>query len=326
MRSAAYLILAVLLLLLVAPATPAAAGDWVEGDGYRFRLPPEFVDVRRSQPEGQEELDKALKFLGSAVPQVQVDMKAFVRQRGAEPDAALFVMALHAGDGTQGASEPNLDALEFQMRSTQKEMEARGAMNEITRIRRILVSAGRPALEVEIAVDEPEAGPLNALRLLFVVEKHSLCMLGFFGTRKHAAEDAMTWRAVVTSFRLDERGSIVALLMRYGPFVLGGLVLLIALVMLKRSSSRRLIRPVLSTRPAGSGDGGAGFSRALDGLPIYGTQRRRAREPASGGPPGPGRRSAMPAAAQSPGAQRTDHSACRASGRGRAGCVRGRSA
>ena len=298
MRSAATLLLTVLLLLLAAPAGPAHAGDWVEGDGYRFRLPPEFVDIKKSKSANRDEVDQALKMVdGMLPPQLSLDMKAFVRQRGTEPDALVFVMAMHLEEELkQAAGQLTIDALERGMRDAQKQIDASGALVEISRVRRILVSAGHEALELEMNYDDPELGPLNSVRMLFVVEDTSFCMLGFQGMRKNSGEDAIFWRAIVTSFRIDERGSIMVLLMRYGPFILGGLVLLIAVVLLKRSSSRKLIRPMLSTRPGGGG-GESGFSRALDGLPTYGQPGGDFREPAAEGPPAPLEAVPAPAAA-----------------------------
>ena len=73
--------------------------------------------------------------------------------------------------------------------------------------------------------------------------------------------------------------------------------LLIALVFLKKSSSRRLMRPVLSTRPGGEGE--SGFSRALDGLPVYSQPGGDFKEPAPDGGPPPA--PAIPAPAPSSG-------------------------
>jgi len=278
LRRVALPILLGTVLVLAVPGL-AWALDWVEGDGYRFRLPDDFVRAEISELEGLEDADQVMDLMNGMLhsSSVDVDMQLYLRHKGSAPDAVLFVMAMHLEGEMKEAVEDqfSLAHMEAAMQQAKAELEARSAPVSISRVRRILVSASRPALEIEMSIDDPTVGDLDTARMLFVIEGGTICMLGYQGTTARSAEDGMLWRAIVTSFRLDERDSMMAMLMRYGPFIVGGLIMLIAVLVLRRSSSPKRIQLV----HAGGLDGeAAGFSRALDGLPTYGDETPEAQE------------------------------------------------
>ncbi|MHC5010239.1 MAG: hypothetical protein ACYTG6_04715 [Planctomycetota bacterium] len=247
-------------------AAPVQAGTTVETDGLRIRIPDGFVSMTDNLPDGgQFEMNM---FPGA---EIGAEMHVFIRGPLEDYDAMLAVVSLEVTGSFReafGEEEPSIDALEAELRGKLDEI---GNLAQIEQIQRTIIGSGQKALELKMVYSHPMGGD-RQMRMAFVMHDHRVVMVQLEGRLSTGGEDYGEWQEVLSGLRLKKPASFGDLAMRYGPFLAGGLLLLLCIVLWKRSGGRDRAVVWLDTPPGASAAAGAmgGLSRATDGLPLYG--------------------------------------------------------
>ncbi len=265
-------------LLLVGLATPALAGEWIDGDGYRFRLPEGFRAANANSLPGGLSMNVNGGPLGD---DVELEVKAFARNPNAPADGMLVVMRMLAtGElGRQLRDNMSIDKLEAQFEHN-ADAAARMLGNrgiELDELSTKTLGASHRALVMSLVQDQPGFGEVR-VRMAITTYEESVYVFTLVGATSNDTQDAVAWNTLTTSIQLSSPNKLMRLLKKNWMFVLGGVVVLAFLILsLRGRSSGGARRPRYSTTRAA----GTGFSRAMDGLPTYDEG------PGAGGPHGP---------------------------------------
>lgn len=261
------------LLLLFGLASPVQAGEWVRGDVCKYRLPSGFraQDVE-ALPNGAEIKRQLKQQTGLFGMNADADFDVYTRTLAGKQDATLAVMGIrltgkNAPRMSQG--QMNLDQMEQGMRAGMARMEE---FFEEVGVRRVQIGGGLEGLEIMLSVFDEQMGGMATVRMVFVMDKKAMLMVLFQGRAENAATDAAAWEGLLASLKLDTRSKFLRLLMRYGPYLLGGLLLLFVFSWFRKGQTPAHVVtrfPSSDASTSSSGSGGAGLSRAADGLPVY---------------------------------------------------------
>ncbi len=252
-------------LLWLAPA--ALAGEWVDGDGYRFRLPTGFAPVDQAQVD-RGMLKASMSFDGMrGVKGLELEARAFGRDIGSKTEAAIFLLRMTVDgdvpDPVRAALEPHALEQAF-TRSFEQQAEQAGLGGvAVEHVRTIALGAGREAVEMVLSSTDPLQGD-QVVRMAIADHGADVYFLVLAGHASSREDDDGAWTTFTTSVRLSDRGGFLAVVVRYWPFLAGGLLLGLGLLLLRRAGSEDRLAPRYASREVGGG-----FSRAADGLPTY---------------------------------------------------------
>jgi hypothetical protein len=286
------LLLAILLLGL--GADPAHAADWVEGDGYRFRLPDGFRPVEDGPMRGG---GFNMAFGGD----LEMEVRAFARDPRAPQGGTLMVMRILAtGElGRQFREQMSYQNLRAQMAQGQDQigrvLGQRGL--ELDALETTTLGAAHPAVLIDAVQVQPGMGEVRS-RIAITQLEESLYMFMLMGSEANATQDEVAWTTLTTSVQLFTPNPVLHFVKHRWPWILGGVGLLFVLFLkLRRSNpargaTRRTYRPV--------GAPGAGLSRPVDGLPTYQEEVSPASADLQAGPLGATGVAARPAAPSGP--------------------------
>jgi hypothetical protein len=248
-------------------ASPAQAGDWIEGDGYRFRLPDGFVEA--SGPGGgtfSQSMGLGGMFGGS---DLEMEMKAFMRNPASPDQGMLAVMRMLVTGPMGKRMREQFDpaTLRQQLATNRDQAQAMLAQRgmDLDDIRAITLGAKHEGIEMRMETDQG-MGMGQTMRMAIAVHEDSMYMFMLVGSPENETEDNAAWATLTTSVKLEAPNRIVRFVKKNWPFLAGGLVIVLLFVLLNLKSGSPRGRSSFGGR---TGDGG-GFSRPMDGLPTYG--------------------------------------------------------
>ncbi len=266
---AALFVLALLLL-----ASPVQASEWVEGDGFRFRLPDGFERVSDDLAGDLKSLN--MSFGGGAFsgPDIEMEMQAYARDWGTTDQGVLAVMRMTVGGDLGDALRQQFDpqTMANQMRQGMDRAALHGAAGapEVLEVETTTLGASHEAVHMAIQAEDPRLGD-QVVHMAFANHESSIFIFMMSGPASRADADRSLWQAFATTVKLSAVGGIGRFLRTYWPFLAGGAVLMLLFVLLRSGANAPRGRVSRSVAPAGSSQfaEGASFSRAMDGLPTY---------------------------------------------------------
>lgn len=266
---AAFPVLALLVL-----ASPVRASEWVEGDGFRFRLPDGFERVSDDLAGDLKSLN--MSFGGGLLsgPDIEMEMQAYARDWGTTDQGVLAVMRMTVGGDLGDKLRQQFDpqTMANQMREGMDRAVQQGAAGipEILEVETTTLGASHEAVHMAMQAEDPRLGD-QVVHMAFANHESSIYIFMMSGPARRADADRSLWRAFTTTVKLSSVGGIGRLLRTYWPYLAGGAVLLLLFVLLRSGASgpRRRMPRHASTPGSSPYAEGASFSRAMDGLPTY---------------------------------------------------------